>query len=98
MALYGTSNRAKAVEASRNTTPTKSPADAPFSGGPLKISAQHTGRVRAPASSHGRRGPSFERVASENRPTIGLTTRSQALGTKTAGPAIAELTSSTLVR
>jgi len=98
IALYGTSNSANAVEASKNATPTKSPAAAPSSGGPEKTSAKHSGSVTAPASSHGLRGPYRDRVRSDALPTTGLITRSQALGTKTAAPAITARTPSTLVR
>ena len=98
IALYGTSKSANAVEASKNATPTKSPAVAPPSGGPEKVSAKHKGSVTAPASSHGRRGPKRDRVRSDSLPTRGLTITSQALGTNTAAPAITARTPSTFVR
>ena len=88
MDTYGTWKNAYAVAQARKQTSTQAASRTlPSSVGAANSSAKATASASPARSSHGRRGPRGSTVRSLIRPAIGLSTTSQAFGTKTMNPA-----------
>lgn len=97
MATYGTWKNAKAVAVSRYPAAVNQAPAVPGSG-PAKVSAKARAMASPPPRTYGRRAPQRVLVRSLARPTNGLSTASQALGTNTITPASAAPTPRVSVR